>query len=137
VSPAALAGPFISPFANLPWEGKGAAFAMIEEQHAALVAAIDGNLPQPLDESVSGLLRFVPGALLEFTAFGTFSEFHQLDRSVDPMRLQGRPVGWDLTRYQEGMLEAGRGWDELLGYHKDVRAVSGSWDNGEGVLGGA
>lgn len=134
VNPASVAGTFISPFANLQWAEKGAAFAMIEEQQTDLVEAIDSNLPQPLDESVSGLLRFVPGALLEFIAFGTYSEFHQLDRDVDPLRLQGRPVGWELSGYQTGMLQAGHGWDELIGYHKGVRAVEGSWDNGEGVL---
>ena len=134
VDPASVAGTFISPFANLSFAEKGAAFAMIEEQHADLVQGIDSQLPEPLDESVSGLLHFVPGALLEFIAFGTYSEFHQLDRSVDPRRLQGRPVGWEISGFQEGMLERGHGWDELLGYHKGVRAVDGSWDNGEGVL---
>ncbi len=134
VNPASVVGTFISPFANLAFEEKGAAFAMIEEQHADLVQGIDSNLPEPLDESVSGLLHFVPGALLEFIGFGTYSEFHQLDRSIDPLTLQGRPVGWEISGYQEGLLTAGHGWDELLGYHKGVRAVEGSWDNGEGVL---
>jgi len=134
VDPTSLVGPFVSPFANLAWEDKGAAFAMIEGQHADLVQALDSHLTAPLDESVSGLLHFVPGALLEFIGFGTYSEFHQLDRSADPLRLQGRPVGWELTGFQEGMLQAGHGWDELIGYHKGVRSVSGSWDQGEGVL---
>ncbi len=137
VDPASVAGTFVSPFANLSWAEKGAALAMLEEQQAELVNALDDSLPQPLEDSVSGLIRFAVGALLEFTAFGAFSEFHQLDRSVDPLRLQGRPVGWELTGYQPGMLERGRGWDELIGYHNDVRAVSGSWDKGEGVLGDA
>ena len=137
VDPASVAGTFVSPFANLSWAEKGAALAMIEEQHADLVQSIDSNLPEPLDRSVSGLLKFVPGALAEFVGFGTYSEFHRYDRQRDPLRLQGRPVGWELSRYQEGMLEAGDGWPELLGYHNGVRAVRGSWDNGEGVLGRA
>ena len=128
VDVASVAGAFVAPFANLAWADKGAALAMIEEQHADLVAALDAGLPQPLEDSVSGLLRFAAGALLEFTAFGAFSEFHQLDRTVDPLGLQGRPVGWELTGYQAGMLRRGRGWDELIGYHNGVRAVEGSWD---------
>ena len=128
VDVASVAGPFVAPFANLPWADKGAALAMIEQQHPDLVSALDANLPQPLEDSVSGLLRFAAGALLEFTAFGAFSEFHQLDRTIDPLRLQGRPVGWELTGFQPGMLERGRGWDELIGYHNGVRAVEGSWD---------
>lgn len=132
VSPASVAGGFTSPFANLTFEEKGTAFAMIEEEHADLVAMIDSGLPEPLDSSISGLLKFVPGAVLEFVAFGTYSEWHAFDPD-QPFRLRERPVGWELSRYQEGQLEAGHGWDEFQGYYRNVRAVEGSWDRGEGV----
>ena len=59
---------------------------------ADLVHGIDSNLSEPLDESVSGLLHFVPGALLEFIAFGTYSEFHQLDRMVEAGRHAARAL---------------------------------------------
>lgn len=137
VDPGAVVGSFTAPFANLSWAQKGAALAMIEEQQAELVNALDDGLPQPLEDSVSGLIRFAIGALLEFVAFGSYSEFHQLDRAADPLRLRGRPVGWELTGYQPGMVERGHGWDELIGYHNGVPAVSGSWDAGEGILGRA
>jgi hypothetical protein len=133
VDPSSIAGEFTAPFANLSWEDKAEVFRMIEEDHADLAAQIDGDLDEPMSDSVSGLLKFVPGALLEFAAFGSYSEFHVYDRDADPMRLADRPVGWQLTGYQEGMLSAGQGWDEFLGYHKGVRDVAGSWDRGEGV----
>lgn len=121
VTPAAVSGPFLSPFARLSFAEKATAFSLLEGPDADLVALADTHFPEPLRNSVSGLLRFVGGALLEFPAFGTFTEFAVLD--PDSRQLTGRPVGWDLTGYQpNGPRE---GWDEFVGYYQDRTEVSG------------
>lgn len=134
VNPAAVVPvPFTAPFANLTWEEKAAALEMIETQQPELLAGIDSNLPEPVDETVSGLLKFAAGALLEYAAYGSLTEFAMFDPD-DPPRLRDRPVGWQLTGYQPGRLESVHGWDELLGYHNGVQAVEGSWQRGDGVF---
>ena len=120
---------FVSPFANLSIENKIEVFRVMEEDTVELLAAIDANLPEPSTESLSGLVAFVPGALVEFVGFGGMSEFGLVSPD-DHKQLTGRPVGWDLTGFQPGMLRAGHGWDEFIGYFGDVRAVEGSWDTG-------
>lgn len=133
-NPAAVVpAPFTAPFANLTWEEKGLALEMIETQQPELLAGIDSNLPEPVDETVSGLLKFAVGALLEYVAYGSLTEFAMFDPD-DPQRLRDHPVGWLLTDYQQGRLESVHGWDEMLGYHNGVQAVEGSWQRGEGVL---
>ncbi|MGH3327879.1 MAG: hypothetical protein ACRDPT_08830 [Streptomycetales bacterium] len=121
VNPAALRGPFVAPFARLSYAEKAEAFRLLEGPDAGLVAAIDGGLPEPARHSVSGALRFVGGALLEFSAFGTFTEFAVFDRATG--RLTGRPVGWQLT----GFLPGGpvEGWDEFRGYYQGRTRVDG------------
>ncbi len=112
VNPLAVSGAFLSPFARLSFGEKAAAFALIEGADADLVQALDTQLPEPLHESVSGLLRFVGGALLEFPAFGSYGEWSVFDRSTKT--LETRPVGWGLTGYG-GVSD---GWDELIGYYQ-------------------
>jgi hypothetical protein len=111
VNPLAAGGSFLSPFARLSFAEKGEAFRRMEALDLG-----DADLPEPFTSS-SGNLRFVAGALLEFAAFGSYSEWAVFDGEG----LRARPVGWELTGY-EG---PGDGWDELLGYYQDRREVSG------------
>lgn len=120
VNPAAVSGPFLSPFARLSFEEKATAFSLLEGPDPALVALADTHFPEPLRNSVSGLLRFVGGALLEFPAFGSYSEYAVFDPASQ--QLTGRPVGWSLSGYQpDGPVE---GWDEFAGYYQDRTEVS-------------
>jgi hypothetical protein len=119
-NPASLAGQFTSPFANLSWDDKLLAWEMFEQANPDLVATIDGALPEPQTESVSGVLRFAAGALLEFAAFGTYSEYSTFDTTTRTTK--GRPVGWTLTGYQpNGPVE---GWDEFRGYFQGRRKAT-------------
>jgi hypothetical protein len=121
VNPLAVSGAFLSPFARLTYDEKLQAMAMIEGANADLVATIDGGLPEPETESISGILRFVGGALYEFVAFGTFSEYGVFDPAT--RKLTGRPVGWAMSGYQpNGPVE---GWDEFKGYFQGRKQVSG------------
>lgn len=111
-NPASLAGEFTSPFANLSWDDKVVAWEMFEQANPDLVNTIDGALPEPQTESVSGVVRFAAGALLEFSAFGTYSEYSTFDPAT--RTLTGRPVGWTLSSFQpDGPVN---GWDEFKGY---------------------
>jgi hypothetical protein len=118
VNPLAVSGLFLSPFARLSFSQKAQAFALIEGPDADLVALLDTELPEPLHESVSGLLRFVGGALLEFPAFGAYNERAVFDAGT--RQLTGTPVGWTLTGYGG----ASDGWDELIGYYQGRTEVS-------------
>ena len=118
VNPLAVSGLFLSPFARLRYREKAQAFALIEGPDADLVALLDTELPEPLHESVSGLLRFVGGALLEFPAFGSYNERAVFDSRT--RQLTGTPVGWSLTGYGG----ASDGWDELRGYYQGRTEVS-------------
>jgi hypothetical protein len=117
VDPLAVSGPFLSPFARLGFAEKAATFALLEGPDADLVAALDTRLPEPLRASVSGVLRFVAGALLEFPAFATYNEWAVLDPAT--RQLRATPVGWTLTGYG-GVSD---GWDELLGYYQERTEV--------------
>jgi hypothetical protein len=122
VRPTAVVGPIAaSPFANLTWAEKGQAFQRIERADPDLVALIDANAPQPLRESASGLLRFIGNVLLTLSAFAPYSEFHVWDPAA--RRTTRRPIGWDLSDYMPGRTTPADGWDELLGYYQDRRAV--------------
>ncbi|HEY4027593.1 MAG TPA: twin-arginine translocation signal domain-containing protein [Candidatus Dormibacteraeota bacterium] len=121
VDPAAVNGPFLSPFSRLSFEQKAQAFALLEGGDAALVALLDAQLPQPLHDSVSGVLEFVAGALLEFSGFGSYSEFGVFNTTT--RALASRPVGWQLTNYlPQGVVD---GWDDFLGYYQNRRSVTG------------
>ncbi|MFD2396346.1 hypothetical protein ACFSVJ_05175 [Prauserella oleivorans] len=114
VNPAAVNGPFLSPFARLTYAEKARAFALLEGADSDLVALLDVHLPEPLKASVSGLLKFVGGALIEFATFGSYTEYAVYDPETG--QLTGQPVGWQLTGYQpDGPVE---GWDEFIGYYQ-------------------
>lgn len=118
INPLAVSGPFLSPFARLSFGEKADAFALIEGPDADLVALLDTELPQPVRGSVSGLLRFVGGALLEFPAFGSYNEHAVFDPNAKDVT--STPVGWTLTDYG-GVSD---GWDDLIGYYQDRTEVS-------------
>jgi hypothetical protein len=119
VSPGSSHGAFASPFARLSYAEKAKAWQMLEGSDSDLVALLDANLPEPLLDSVSGLLKFIGGALLEFAAFGSYNEWASLDPRT--RQLTGQPVGWTLSGYQpSGPVE---GWDELKGYWQNRKQV--------------
>jgi hypothetical protein len=117
VNPAAVSGPFLSPFSRLSFAEKGAAFSLIEGADADLVSALDTQLPEPLRGAVSGLLRFVGGALLEFPAFASYNEWAVFDTRTKTLR--ATPVGWRLSGY-DGVSD---GWPDLRGYYQDRTGV--------------
>lgn len=119
VNPAAVSGAFLSPFARLSYLEKARVFELLEGPDADLVALLDAEFPPPLQDSVSGLLRFVAGALLEFATFGGYNEHAVFDLATK--HLVGRPIGWELSGYQpHGPVE---GWDEFIGYYQDRTEV--------------
>ncbi|WP_216216026.1 hypothetical protein [Amycolatopsis aidingensis] len=114
VNPLAVNGPFLSPFARLSYAEKARVFQLLEGQDSDLVALLDVHFPEPLRHSVSGLLKFVGGALIEFATFGAYTEYAVFDERTK--QLTGRPVGWQLTGYQpNGPVE---GWDDFIGYYQ-------------------
>lgn len=117
VNPAAVSGPFVSPFARLSFAEKASAFSLIEGPDADLVARLDTQLPQPLSQSLSGLLRFVGGALLEFPAFATYNEWAVFDPATKSVT--ATPVGWQLSGYGG----PSNGHDDFLGFFQDRREV--------------
>lgn len=121
VDPLSLNGPFLSPFARLSFAEKAEALEMVETALPELVALLDEEVPQPLESSVSGLLRFLGGALYEFAAFGCVGESQVFDRAS--RTITARPVGWQLTGYLPDN-QTGDGWDDFLGYYQDRREVS-------------
>jgi hypothetical protein len=130
VRPTAVVGPVAgSPFANLSHAEKAQAFQRIEQADPALVALIDAQAPEPLNEGASGLLRFAGGVLLTFTNFAAYTEFAVFDR--DSGQAVRRPVGWDNSRYMPGRTTPADGWAELLGYYQGRRAVSTAPEYGE------
>ncbi|WP_233359083.1 hypothetical protein [Thermomonospora amylolytica] len=119
VAPLAVAGPFLSPFARLRYARKARVFELLEGPDPTLVSLFDRHLPEPLKGSVSGLLKFLAGALLELTALGAYSEWAVFD--PDTRRLRGRPVGWQVSGYTPSI----DGWDEHKGYYQGRKQVTG------------
>jgi hypothetical protein len=114
VNPLSVNGLFLSPFARLSYADKAKVFELVETTDSDLVALLDVQFPEPLKESVSGLLKFVGGALIEFAHFGAYSEYAVFD--ARSKKLTARPVGWRLTGYQpNGTVE---GWDDFIGYYQ-------------------
>jgi hypothetical protein len=124
VDPASLAGPYFgSPFANLDYAGKVEVFRRMEEDTPAVAAALDSNLPEPLRNSLSGLIAFVAGALCEFMSFGIYNEWAALgpDRQLTSV-----PVGWQLTGYLASTgYQPVEGWNEFTGYYQGRRSAEG------------
>lgn len=119
VNPASLNGAFLSPFVRLSYADKCRVFEQLEGPDADLVSTLDSNLDEPLKESVSGVLRFVAGALLEFSAYGSYGEWGVYNTELK--RVFKRPVGWELSGYQpDGVVH---GWDDFLGYYQNRKQV--------------
>jgi hypothetical protein len=121
VNPLSLRGAFLSPFARLSFAEKAHAMEMIETSQSNLVALVDAQIPQPLKASVSGLLKFLGGALYEFAAFGCVGESRKFDPAT--RTVTGRPVGWQLTGFLPDN-QTGEGWDNLIGYYQNRREVT-------------
>jgi hypothetical protein len=119
VDPASGQGPFIAPFARLTHARKARVFQLLEGPDATLVELFDRELPEPLRRSVSGLLKFLGGALLELTALGSYSEWAVFDPAT--RHLRGRPVGWQVSGYRPSI----DGWDEHRGYYQGRREATG------------
>ncbi len=123
VDPNSIVGPFLSPFSNLTFADKAKVFALLEEDSVAVAQMIDGNLPEPLKQSLSGLLAFLAGALLEFAAFGSYSEFGAFNPAT--RELTGVPVGWRTSNYLvDTNFVPDEGWNEFLGYFDNEQKVS-------------
>jgi hypothetical protein len=121
VSPATAVAPgeAMGPFARLTYAQKAQAFALLEETESNLVAALDMHLPQPLQQTASGLLKYVGGSLLEFASFGNLSEFGAYNTTT--RKLTSEPVGWTLAGFQPN--GPGDGWDEFKGYYQGRTSV--------------
>jgi hypothetical protein len=119
VNPRSAHGALGSPFARLSAAEKAEAFRLLEGPNADLVAAIERQLPEPLRGSVSGLLRFLAGSLLELAAFGTYSEWSTFDRNTRSVRR--RPIGWDISGFNPGCMD---GWNDFKGYYQGRKEVS-------------
>lgn len=116
VNPLAVNGAFLSPFSRLSFEEKTKAFQLMETDAANIAASIDSKLTEPVRNSISGLIEFLAGALLEFCAFGAFNEFGAFDPAT--RTLTATPVGWTTSRYL-ALAPNNRpveGWDEFKGY---------------------
>lgn len=118
VNPAAAQGPFLSPFSRLSFAEKAKVFELLEGPDAALVALLDSHLPGPLRGVASGLLQFLAGALLEFSAFGSYCEWATFD--PETLSVTETPVGWKLTGFDVGVVD---GWDEFKGYYQGRKKV--------------
>lgn len=123
VEPTALVGPFLaSPFANLAFESKAEVFHRLEQTDSDLVALLDRAAPEPLKDSVSGLVKFAAGIVLEFAAFAPYTEYGVFDPGTRQAR--ARPVGWDLSRYLPGRMTPVDGHPELRGYYQGRRSTA-------------
>lgn len=117
VNPASVAGSIPgSPFASLSFADKAKAFQALEDADSNLLAALDTQAPQPLKGSLSGLLKFVGGALLEFGTYTSYTEYAVFDKATKTAT--SRPVGWDLSNYMPGRTTPADGWNEFKGYYQ-------------------
>jgi hypothetical protein len=123
VNPGSIVGPIAtSPFANLSFKDKAAAMEALEGTDSNLLQILDSNAPEPLKESLSGLLKFVGGALQEFGAYLSYGEWGVFDPATKTV--SKRPVGWDLTNYMPGRTTPADGWDEFLGYFQGRQSTA-------------
>ncbi|MEA2589233.1 MAG: hypothetical protein QOH66_2160 [Actinomycetota bacterium] len=123
VDPASVAGSIpTSPFASLSFDDKARAFDALENADSNLVATLDRGAPEPLKGSLSGLLKFVGGALLEFGAYLSYGEWGVFDPATKTV--SQRPVGWDLSNYMPGRTTPADGWDEFKGYFQGRQSTA-------------
>jgi hypothetical protein len=123
VNPRSIAGPIAtSPFANLSFGDKAKAFQALEQADSNLLATLDSNAPQPIKGSLSGLLKFIGGALQEFGAYLSYVEWGVYDPKTKTV--SRRPVGWDLSNYMPGRTTNADGWDEFLGYFQGRQSTA-------------
>src|SRR5919109_4020497 len=123
VRPTSIAGPIpTSPFANLSFDDKAKAFEALEASDADLLATLDSNAPEPLKDSLSGLLKFVGGALQEFGAYLSYGEWGVFDPKTKTV--SKRPVGWELSNYMPGRTTPADGWDEFIGYFEGRQSTA-------------
>jgi hypothetical protein len=123
VNPASVAGKIpTSPFASLSFDDKARAFDALENADSNLIATLDQGAPQPLKGSLSGLLKFVGGALLEFGAYLSYVEWGVFDPQTKTV--SSRPVGWDLSNYMPGRTTPADGWDEFIGYFQGRQSTA-------------
>jgi hypothetical protein len=123
VNPGSIVGPIpTSPFANLSFEDKAKAFEALEGADSDLLQTLDANAPEPLKASLSGLLKFVGGALQEFGAYLSYGEWGVFDPATKTV--SKRPVGWDLTSYMPGRTTPADGWDEFIGYFEGRQSTA-------------
>jgi hypothetical protein len=123
VRPNSVVGPIpTSPFANLSFADKAKALEALEAADSNLVQTLDANAPEPLKASLSGLLKFVGGALQEFGTYLSYGEWGVFDPQTKTV--SKRPVGWDLTNYMPGRTTPADGWDEFLGYFQGRQSTA-------------
>jgi hypothetical protein len=116
IQPTALNGLFVSPFSRLTFAEKTSVFELLETDASNVAAMIDGSLTEPVKGSISGLIEFLGGALIEFAAFGSYSEYGVFDATT--RTITSIPVGWTNSQYlalapNNMPVE---GWDEFKGY---------------------
>lgn len=108
-----------APFAGLTYAQKAEVFRLLEDAHAELLATVDGDVPEPLRATVSGLAKYIGGSLIAFNAFATYCEWSTFDKRARAVR--STPVGWTISDYDPGTLH---GWDDLQGYYQGRKAVA-------------
>ncbi|MBD0322507.1 MAG: twin-arginine translocation signal domain-containing protein [Aldersonia sp.] len=92
-------GPFTAPFANLTHANKAQVFELID------TTPLLPGLP----------VKFVANAIPTLAAFAAYAEVSAFD--ARSRTLTGRPVGWELSRYER----TSDGWDEFIGYYRGIR----------------
>ncbi|ATY13527.1 hypothetical protein CU254_26195 [Amycolatopsis sp. AA4] len=119
-NPASVNGLFLSPFARLSFADKCRAFELLEGPDPDLLSTLDSKAPAPFTETLSGVLRFLAGALFEVSAYGSYGEWGVYDAKAKT--ITRRPVGWELSGYQpDGVVH---GWDEFKGYYQGRKKVA-------------
>ena len=108
-------GLIVSPFSRLSTAEKARVFQELEGLQVP-----DALLPEPFTRA-SGNLSFLVGIVPAFAGFLAANEAGVFDPRTGS--LTARPVGWEISGYQpNGPVE---GWDELKGYYRGRKKVSG------------
>lgn len=127
INPHSVNNTFYKGFGSLHWKDKARVFKVLETHPEALAAHIWGDTDSPVGQLVLGIMRFLPGSLLEFVCWGSFVEPLPLV-DFDNLTLLARPPGWDYAGYQvDGSgprLDPVDGWDDFIGYFRNRTEVS-------------